>query len=150
MSGISLKVEGIEDLQAILREIPERDAKNLVKATVRGIATEVNKEAKKRVPTGGTGNLKRSLKVKAVRSPAFQPVFDVRAESGKGVKHDGFYWRFVEHGTGGKNPQPARPFIQPATDLVFSKMNTLMHEMFIKKLRAAVARRIKAREKATK
>jgi HK97 gp10 family phage protein len=146
MTSINIDVEGIEEIQKVLREIPEKDAKNLVRATVRGIASEVNKEAKKRVPVD-TGNLKKSLKVKAVRSPPFKPVFDVRAESGKSVKHDGFYWRFIEHGTGGDSPSPEQPFIRPAVDLVFSKMNTLLHEMFIKKLRAAVARRKKQQAK---
>jgi HK97 gp10 family phage protein len=143
----SIKIDGIEEIQKILRELPEREGANLIKATVRGIAAEVNKEAKKRVPTK-TGNLKKSLKVKAVRSPKFQPVFDVRAESGRGVKNDGFYWRFIEHGTGGKNPQPEQPFVRPAKDLVFSKISTLVQDLFVKKIAAAAKRKLKAAAKA--
>jgi HK97 gp10 family phage protein len=146
MTGITLSIEGIDQIKKVLRELPEKEGANLIKATVRGIAAEVNKEAKKRVPVN-TGNLKKSLKVKTVRSPKFKPVFDVRAESGKAVKNDGFYWRFVEHGTGGKSPSPSRPFVQPAKDLVFSKISQLVADLFVKKLKMAAARKIKAARK---
>lgn len=146
MTGITLEIKGIKEIQKVLRELPEREGANLIKATVRGIATEVNKEVKKRVPKK-TGNLRRSLKVKPVRSPKFQPVFDVRAESGKAAKNDGFYWRFVEFGTGGKSPSPAQPFVQPAKDLVFSKISKLVADLFVKKLKMAAARKIKAARK---
>jgi HK97 gp10 family phage protein len=103
------------------------------------MASETAKEAKKRVPSD-TGNLKRAIKAKRRRGKPGQPVSDVIVETGKTAKNDGWYWRFVEFGTGGPVPQPEKPFLRPAKDLIQSNIPKIAEEQFIKKLSAAVKR----------
>jgi HK97 gp10 family phage protein len=135
----NVQVIGADEIAKILEEIAPKHARNLMRATIHGVAGEITKESKKLVPID-TGNLKKSLKTKRRRSKPDQPVSDVIATQGKGAKNDGFYWRFVEHGTGGKNPQPARPFIRPSKDKIFAQLPNILNEQFTKKLAAAIKR----------
>lgn len=139
---VGVSVEGIDELRDLLvKKIPDK-ANNLMRTTVHGIASEVTKEAKKIVPSQ-TGNLKKSIKTRRRRSTPENPISEVYITSGKSQKNDGFYWRFVEHGTGGKNPQPAQPFIQPAKETVFSMIDQILEKTFIKKLEQAAKRELK-------
>ena len=123
-----------------------KHARNLSRATVHGLASRVAKEAKARVPTK-TGTLKKAIKAKRRRSDPDQPVSDVIVESGKNAKADGFYWYFVEYGTGGPVPQPEQPYLRPAKDLVEANMPMILEEEFKKKLVAAVKREMKKAKK---
>lgn len=139
-----IQVIGGDELAKVMKQFIPRVANNLMRATVHGIAGEVSKEAKKRVPKR-TGNLRKSIKAKRRRGKPGQPVSDVIAESGSKAKHDGFYWRFVEYGT--QTGVPEQKFMRPARDLIFSKMPTIVEQQFKKKLIAAVNREKKRRAK---
>ena len=136
----AMEVSGLDDTLATLNQMVPRHARNLLRATVHGIAGEITKEAKKNVPRT-TGNLKKSIKTKRKKSPPDAPVSQVVFEDA------GFYWRFIEHGTGGKNPQPARPFLLPARELIFSNIDRIAAEQFSRKLEAAIKRELKKRAK---
>lgn len=139
MAASEVEVFGLEDIQKVLEELTPRHAANLSRAMVHGMASEVSKEAKKRVPKR-TGNLRRAIKAKRRRGKPGQPVSDVIVESGETAKFDGFYWRFVEFGTGGPVPQSEHPFLRPAKDLIQSNIPKIAEEQFTKKLAAAVKR----------
>jgi HK97 gp10 family phage protein len=132
-------VFGLEEIKKVLNELAPKHAANLSRAMVHSMASETAKEAKKRVPSD-TGNLKRAIKAKRRRGKPGQPVSDVIVETGKTAKNDGWYWRFVEFGTGGPVPQPEKPFLRPAKDLIQSNIPKIAEEQFIKKLSAAVKR----------
>lgn len=132
-------VFGLEDIKKVLEELTPRHATNLSRALVHGMASETSKEAKKRVPKN-TGTLRKAIKAKRRRGKPGQPVSDVIVESGKNAKHDAFYWRFVEFGTGGPVPQPEQPFLRPAKDMIQSNIPKIAEEQFVKKLSAAVKR----------
>ena len=134
-----LEVTGIDEITKVLEQLLPRHAANLSKAMVHGMASEVTKEAKKRVPKK-TGTLRRAIKAKRRRGKPGQPVSDVIVESGKTAKFDGFYWRFIEFGTGGPVPQPEQPFLRPAKDLIQANIPRIAQEQFVKKLAAAVKR----------
>lgn len=134
-----LEVEGIEDINRILGELTPKFAGNLSRAFVHGLASEVTKEAKKRVPKR-TGTLKKSIKAKRKRSTPDKPISDVVVEQGKSAKNDGFYWFFVEYGTGGPVPQPEQPFLRPARDLIEANLPKITEEQFTKKLNALIKR----------
>ncbi|MBL4612140.1 MAG: HK97 gp10 family phage protein [Emcibacter sp.] len=134
-----LEVTGIDEITKVLEQLLPRHAANLSKAMVHGLASEVTKEAKKRVPKK-TGTLGRAIKAKRRRGKPGQPVSDVIVESGKTAKFDGFYWRFIEFGTGGPVPQPEQPFLRPAKDLIQANIPRIAQEQFVKKLAAAVKR----------
>lgn len=142
MTQPAVEVLGTDELEKVLAEFAPKVANNLMRTTVHGVAGEITKEAKKRVPRR-TGNLKKSLKTKRRRGKPGQPVSDVVADSGKKAKHDGFYWYFVEHGT--QTGSPAQPFMQPARDLIFSDLKNIVKLQFTDKLVKAVNREKKKR-----
>jgi HK97 gp10 family phage protein len=135
----SVKIDGIKDVNKIFAELIPKHARNLSRAYVHGLASDMAKEAKKRVPIK-TGTLKKAIKAKRRRGKPDKPVSDVIVTQGKEEKNDGFYWFFVENGVGGPVPQPERPFLRPAKDLVVAEMPKRSKEQFNKKLAALIKR----------
>lgn len=130
---MSLTIDGIEDLKKVLEEFAPKHAVNLSRSVIHSLASKIAKESKTLVPVN-TGNLKKAIKAKRRRSKPENPHSDVIIEKGKSKKNDGFYWHFIEYGTGGPVPQPERPFLRPAKDLVVSQMPTILEQEFKKKL----------------
>jgi len=130
---MSFSIHGIEDIDKVLSEIAPKHARNLSRALMQSLASDIAKGAKKLVPTR-TGNLKKAIKAKRRRSKPDQPISDVIVESGKNKAYDGFYWRFVEYGTGGDSPSPEQPFLRPSLDRVQANMPTILEQNFRKKL----------------
>lgn len=144
---VKTDIVGIDEINKVLGDLLPKHARNLSRSFVHGLASEVTKEAKKRVPRK-TGTLKKAIKAKRKKSTPDKPVSDVVIEQGKSAKNDGFYWFFVEYGTGGPVPQPERPFLRPARDLIEANMPKVAKEQFNKKLAALVKReQKKARKK---
>jgi HK97 gp10 family phage protein len=134
-----IEVFGLEEIKKVLSQLAPKHAANISKAFIHGLASETAKEAKKNAPKD-TGRLRKAIKAKRRRGKPGQPVSDVIVESGKDSRNDGFYWRFIEFGTGGKNPQAERPFLRPAKDMIQSNLPRIAEEQFTKKLSAAVKR----------
>jgi HK97 gp10 family phage protein len=142
-----LEVVGLEEVNEILGQLTEKNARNLSRALIHGLASKVAKEAKKKVPEGRTRTLKKAIKAKRKKSPPDKPVSDVYVENGKSAKHDAFYWHMVEYGTGGPVPQPEQPFLRPARDYVQANMPIIIEEEFTKKLTGAINRALKKQAK---
>jgi len=151
MAKSGMTVIGIEEIEDVLTRIAPKHARNLMRSTIHGVAAEITKDAKKNAPKN-SGNLKKSLKTKRRKSPPNKPVSEVVATQGKGVKNDGFYWRFVEYGVkgGASGPQSPQPFIQPAKDKVMAQLPNILKQQFVKKLTAAVKREQKKSQRAKK
>lgn len=139
-----VEIIGADEVAEVLSKFAPRIANNLGRSLVHGIAGEISKEAKKRAPRR-TGNLKKALKTKRRRGKPGKPVSDVIVTQGKSAKYDGFYWRFLEYGTQSISEQP---FIRPAKDLIFSKLDEVVDRQFKKKLVQAVNRENKRRAKS--
>ena len=140
MSGIA--IDGLEELSHIFDAVGPREARNLNRATIHGIAAVTAKDAKDKAPKD-KGTLKKAIKAKRRRpKDPDKPFSDVVVEHGKDAKHDAFYWYMVEYGT---TTQPARPFMQPAIDQVRPNIPAIYKEQFFKKL----AQRIKRESKKT-
>ena len=135
-----MELTGIDQIQDLLDSFIPKKAFNLYVATVRGIAAEIAKEAKKRVPTNSR-TLKKSIKVKKRRSAKTEAVFSVI------FKNDGFYWRFVEHGT---LESSAQPFFFPAVLHVQNDMPNIIRKVFVKKIEGMVKRELKNRLRGKK
>jgi HK97 gp10 family phage protein len=142
---MNLKFDGVAEVQAFLNEYAPKEAIKLLNNTMRAVAVEYKKEAQRRAPTHRTLNLKKSLKVKKRKSPRHEPKYSVVFEHGLKAKHDGFYWRFVEHGTLGRS---GHPFLQPAIDAMIPKTDNLVGEMFTKKLAAKYKKNLKIMTRA--
>jgi HK97 gp10 family phage protein len=133
-------IEGAEDVANILREIAPRHARNLMRATIHGVASTIAKDAAMKAPIN-TGTLKKAIIAKREKSPPDYPRSSVYVRHGKTQRYDAFYWRFVEYGTktGGKE----RPFIRPARDAAKANFKQTLTEEFGKKLEKALAREAK-------
>lgn len=143
---MTIQITGVEDVQTILDDLIPRHARNIMRATIHGIAQTISKDAKLNAPVD-TGNLKRAIKAKRKRSHPDNPISEVIVTTGKNQKNDAFYWRFVEYGTAGENPQSERPFIRPASDKARVNFKKTLAEEFGKKLEAAAIRESKKRAK---
>jgi len=146
----NIEILGLENVNKILSELIPREANNLSKAMVFGFAQHAAKLVKKRAPVGkrsNRGNIKRAIKAKRIKSAPGYPKAKVIVTKGNYVKNDAFYWRFLEYGTGGKNPQPARPFVRPAILEFKSQMDGMVDQVFTQKLAGAVKR---AKKRAAK
>lgn len=143
---MKVEITGDKQLIDMMENIGPRHSRNLMRATVHGMAATVTKEAKQNAPKD-SGTLKKAIKTKRKKSPPEKPISDVIVEHGNDAKNDAFYWRFVEYGTGGDNPQPARPFIGPAAHLLITNYREVMREQFGKKLEAALKREAKRNAK---
>lgn len=129
-----MQLEGFKELAAALRELPERVARNGLRAAVNAGAGVIKKEAIAKAPED-TGALKANFYQKQIReqSGPMQQTFYVgvrkgvakyasnkankrSGKAGKAYKDDGttFYWRFMEFGTSKMAP---RPFLRPAFEL---------------------------------
>lgn len=143
----NIEIVGLENVNKILGELIPREANNLSKGLVFGFAQHAAKLIKSRAPVGRTGTIKKAIKAKRVRSYPGRPKSNVIITRGKRSKNNAFYWRFVEYGTGGKNPQPARPFVRPSILEIRRQMPGLVEQIFMQKLVGAVAR---AKKRAAK
>ncbi|MDH6185484.1 HK97-gp10 family putative phage morphogenesis protein [Polaromonas sp. CG_23.6] len=126
-----MQLTGFKELAAALRELPERVARNGLRAAVNAGAGVIKQEAIAKAPEA-TGALKANFYQKQIReqSGPMQQTFYVgvrkgvakyasnkankrSGKAGKAYKDDGttFYWRFMEFGTSKIAP---RPFLRPA------------------------------------
>ena len=130
----SVQVQGLDQLAKALRELPQRVARNGLRAAVYAGAKVIRDEAKLHAPvaTGNLGanqpppgTLKRSVIMKQIPelSGAQKQTFYVTVRHGKtyrkqakkgNLSQDAWYWRFVEFGT---VKMSARPFLRPAFDM---------------------------------
>lgn len=131
MADSFMKLEGFAELAAALRELPERVARNGLRAAVNAGAGVIKQEAIANAPED-TGALRANFFQKQIReqSGPMQQTFYVgvrkgvakyasnaankrAGRAGKAYKDDGttFYWRFLEFGT---SKMAANPFLRPA------------------------------------
>ena len=129
-----IRIEGLDQLARALRALPDRVARNGLRAAVYAGAKVIRDEARLKAPvaTGDLGpnqpppgTLKRSIIMKQIPelSSAQKQTFFVTVRHGKkyrkqgkkgNLSQDAWYWRFVEFGT---VKMSARPFLRPAFDL---------------------------------
>ncbi len=123
----SVQIQGLDALAKALKELPDRVAKNGLRAAVYAGAKVIRDEAKLQAPvaTGGLGpnqpppgTLKRAVILKQIPelSTKNKQTFFVTVRQGKkgNLSQDAWYWRFVEFGT---VKMSARPFLRPAFDM---------------------------------
>ena len=130
----SVQVQGLDQLAKAVRELPQRVARNGLRAAGYAGAKVIRDEAKLQAPvaTGDLGpnqpppgTLKRSVIMKQIPelSGAQKQTFFVTVRHGKkyrkqgkkgNLSQDAWYWRFVEFGT---VKMSARPFLRPAFDM---------------------------------
>ena len=126
---MDMRITGIEDVKKVLMEIGPREAKNLMRTTVQGVAGHVARDAKKNAPVDD-GDLKKGIKAKRERGERDVLHSTVRASP--------FYWRYLEYGQGPDGVEHA--FFLRALQELRPDMNRVYLEIFVKKLQARLAR----------
>lgn len=134
---MSFSITGTEEIKEILKEIAPKHARNLMRSTVHGIASQIAKDASQNAPDD-TGFLKKNIKAERKKSPPDIPISDVTVK-------DAFYWRFLEYGT--RTGVRERGFIRAAKDRAESNIKQIITEQFAKKLAAMIKREQKKRNK---
>ena len=146
MSMVTIKVEGLKELQKALKELPLEIQKRPLRSAVSAGAKVIADEAINKAPVGETGNLIKSLyRYRSRRqSPTGKETFLVGVRKGKGIygntrlnrrlgrvgkkyqtQGEAYYWRFVEFGT---SKMPAQPFLRPAFESAKERAVQVMKE----------------------
>lgn len=112
MAVITTRIQGARELDKVLKKLPERVARTVVRGAVRKAAKVVEAEMRARAPVGPTGNLKASIGQIGVRQPDKRKVVRTVGALKRGGRK-GYHAHLVEFGT---VKTPARPFIRPAFD----------------------------------
>lgn len=128
---MKVTLTGVEDVDKMLQQIAPREANNLMRATVHGMATETAKKAKTEMPQD-TGTMKKATKVKRRRASFGVIASDII------VTKAAWYWRFREYGQGPDNREDAM-FLK-ASEWLRANMERIFVEQFGKKLEARLAR----------
>lgn len=128
---MKMEVKGIDDVNEILSQIAPRQAKNIMRATVHGVAGEIRDDAK-RFMSEDTGVMKKATKSKRERGTPTRIMSTVR------VTLAAFYWRFREYGQGPDGVEDA--MFMKAVSIFRANMNQIFVQQFGKKFEAALKR----------
>ena len=134
---MSVTLHGIKDVERMLESFAPREAKNLLRATIHGVAGDVRDEIKRKAPDDPAtikGDLIRTTKTKRERVKGSFISSTVRIRA--------FYWLFIERGT---VKMAANPFIRRSIMAVEPRLNRIFVTQFGQKLEARLARLTKAR-----
>lgn len=117
---MSVRVKGAAEIEAVLKKLPERLARNVVQAALRAGGTLIAKQAKANLEANGSvdsGFLKSKIGVSGKKGKAQVGVLTGQTIVERGGKmrraRATSYARFIEFGN--KN-LAAKPFIRPALD----------------------------------
>lgn len=103
---LDAEIRGLDDVERIMTDVGPRAARNLMRSTVGGLATELAKDVRGEAPRD-EGDLRSAIRGKRRRGgPGFVQADVVIAKTG-------FYWMFLEFGT---EKLAEIPFIRPAVD----------------------------------
>lgn len=143
---ISVKIDGLKELQKALEQLPKEIQGRPLRSAVSAAAKVVVDDVKSRVPVGETGNLKTAVyRYRSRRNSATgRETFFVGIRQGKAQYKDtaynrrkgrvgksyktageAYYWRFLEFGTA---KMQARPFLRPAFEAQKSRAVEVMKE----------------------
>lgn len=129
----SVKLEGLDDLRRTLRTKAPREARNILRNTVNGIAARVRDELKRNIKKD-TRAAEKSIKVVRRRGEPDYPVSDVRGGT------TAPYILMLEFGT---SRTKAQPFITPTVESMRPEVPKIMREEFIEKLVKSIAKQAK-------
>jgi len=132
-----MEISGDKAMEELLEVIVPREAENLMRATVHGVAGEVRDAAKDEAPKKD-GVLKKAIKTKRRRMRFGRISSDVI------VTRRAFYWRFLEYG---KKGLTERAFFLRAVRKIEARLPQILRQQFVKKLEARIAR---AKKRAAK
>lgn len=132
---MTVTITGIADVNRVLQEIGPREGRNLIRATVQDIASQLAKSAKVHAPKD-SGKLSAGIRAKRDKPTRNTVSSSVRV-------FGAYYWRFLEYGDGPDNVDHA--FFLKALQEMRPNMDRVYMEAFAKKLTARLKRELKRR-----
>lgn len=124
-------ITGIADVNRLLREIAPQEANNLMRATVHGLAQDIAKSAKQRMPSD-SGAMQKATGAKRERAKRGTLASSVR------VANIAFYWRYLEYGQGPDKVEHA--FFLQTLEALRPDLDRRYLEIFVSKLIARLKR----------
>lgn len=131
---MKVTIRGVDDINNLLEQIAPREAGNIMRATIHGVAGQIRDDAKAGMPVD-EGTMKKATKAKRER------VRFGRISSTVRVARNAFYWRFLEYGQGPDGVESA--MFAKAVEKFRSRMDEVFLTQFGKKWEAALARAAK-------
>ena len=128
---MSMKVTGIKEVEHVLQVLAPREATNILRSTVHGVAGAARDEARRHMSVD-TGKMKASTKTRRRRSKGTRIRSDVM------VTKAAYYWRFREYGQGPDGTEDAM-FLK-ATEFLRKNLRSMFREQFGKKFEARMKR----------
>ena len=128
---MKMRITGVHDVRRVLEAVGPREAQNLMRSTVQGIAGELRKDARKNAPMDD-GVLRRSIKARRRKQQGSRIISAVY------VERPAFYWRFLEYGDGPDGEEHA--FFLRALQKMRTRIDSVYLEIFVKKLQARIKR----------
>jgi HK97 gp10 family phage protein len=105
-------VQGMDFVRDQLTGFLPREATAIIRRATTRIAGQMRNEMRRAAPRH-TGTLRKAIVSRRRRGSRDSIEASVEVTSGKGAKHDAFYWRYVEYGT---QRSPAKPFAGPVIE----------------------------------
>lgn len=127
---MTVELKGLNDIDDMLSKIAPRQAQNIMRATIHGVAGTIRDDAKKAMPVD-EGDMRKGTKIKRERTVRGQLLSTVRVAGA-------FYWRFVEYGQGPDGVEVA--MFGKAVAKYRSRQNEIFLQQFGKKFEAALVR----------
>lgn len=131
--NIKVSIGGLAELRDMLTDVAPKEANNILRSTVHGLAGQVRDRMKQRVKKRSR-SLEKSIKAVRRRAKEYEHISDVRG--GRGAPY-GFMLEF------GTVHTPAQPFIVPTVEEMRPNMARHYREEFGKQLERVLARRAK-------
>ena len=144
---MSIKIDGLDQISEFLEKEVPKQASNILRASIQGVASTIAKDAKARARSAGlksSGALIKGYKAKRKRMVNGNPRSDVN-----GAPH----WHLVEYGTTGRSHKsgkstgkmPETPIVGPAIDKAQTQIETILAEQLKNKIAASAKRTKKKR-----
>lgn len=139
MKKASIEIDGLKDVQLILKKLTPRHAQNIMRATVLEMAKKERDMMRENAPTDGApAELRAAIKHRRKRARPGQ------ASAVVTIDKSAFYWFFLEYGTVHIR---ARSFVSRAKEQFRSQLMPFYLHAFARKLEAAVQREQRRRAK---
>ena len=137
---VSLSIEGVDGVADVLGNLGPREARNLLRSAIHGVAAKVREEIRARAPRD-EGILSRAIVAKRERIQGDRVASNVTITHGHGVKNDAYYWHFIEYGT---VKMRARPFVRPAVEAMRPQLQGVFEREFRAKFERMMQRKLRA------
>ena len=128
---MTVKVSGMKEVQHVLSVLAPKEAKNIMRSAVHGVAGEARDEARRHM-SSDTGAMKASTKIRRRRAKGTRFRSDVM------VTKAAYYWRFREYGQGPDGIADAM-FLK-TTEWLRKNLDQMLREQFAKKFEARMKR----------